>query len=222
MEDIKLKKILSDITPGKIKKVIVHPYHPWVLICDSKNTVSLYSYTSPCTLLNTFTPYTLLEDSDNIKMPSLGVTLRSVCFSDMYTLKYSSLSQMGFTLMDEEFHDAMPNYITSERKGTEPNANCDIIFVFDQFIIFHDYTTKKNRYLQKSDIDSKGFASCIGVSRDFVAIGSVDGWITMFKLSEWSVGRLLSKGYHTKAITAMDTLVRYRKSYIVSASSDGL
>lgn len=44
----------------------------------------------------------------------------------------------------------------------------------------------------------------------------------MFKLSEWSVGRLLSRGYHSKAITCLDLLIRYKKSYIVSASSDGV
>ena len=97
-----------------------------------------------------------------------------------------------------------------------------IIFVFKFVIIFHDYNTKKNRYLHKNDLEIKEFSCCIGISRDFVAIGTGDGLITMFKLSEWSIGRLLSKGYHTKTITCLDLLIRYGQSYIISASSDGL
>jgi hypothetical protein len=207
MEDIKLKRIFVDVSPGKLKKVIIHPELPLMLTWDAKNNVCLYELDGNFRQLNTFTPYTLVEDSGGIKIPPLGVTLKSLCFADKYTQKWSSLSQMGLTLMDEDIQVEDHNFI---------------IFVFDLFIVFHDYKTKKNKYLQKADIESKGFSCCIGVSKDSVAIGSSDGWITMFKISEWSIGRLLSKGYHNKAITHMDTLVRYKKSYVVSASSDGL
>jgi len=208
MDDIKLRKIMTDANPNKIKKIISHPELPLLLVWDAKSTVTLWETEGSYRCLNTFTPYTLLEDSDGIRVPPLGISLKSVSFADKYTLKWNSASQMGFTLMDEDSN------LTQE--------NNFIIFVFDLFIIFHDYKTKKNRYLQKADIESKGFSSCIGVSRDFVAIGNTDGWITMFKISEWSVGRLLSKGYHSKAVAHMDVLIRYKKAYIVSGGNDGL
>ena len=124
------------------------------------------------------------------------------------------MSQMGFTMISDD----------QDSKGFHHNKGTHslIIFVFKFVIIFHDYNTKKNRYLHKNDLDIKEFSSCIGISSDFVAIGTGDGLITLFKLSEWSVGRLLSRGYHTKAITHMELLIRYKKSYILTASNDGL
>ncbi|CAI2384942.1 unnamed protein product [Moneuplotes crassus] len=207
-EDIKLRKILVDVNPNKIKKIVCHPELPLMLVWDAKSTVTLWETDGHYRCLNTFTPYTLLEDSDGIKVPPLGISLKSVAFADEHTIKWSSVSQMGFTMIEEE--------------SSLDQDHSLIIFVFELFIIFHDYRTKKNRYLQKADIESKGFASCIGVSKDFVAIGNTDGWITMFKISEWSVGRLLSKGYHTKAVVQLDVLIRYKKAYVVSGGNDGL
>jgi len=91
----------------------------------------------------------LIEDSPGIRLPPLGITLKNVCFSDEHTVKYSSLSPLGFT---------QP---LDQQTGTchsSPNKSM-IIFVFDFFIVFHDYKTRRNQYLQKADVDSKGFAS---------------------------------------------------------------
>ena len=145
MEDIKLKKIMLDTNPNKIKKVISHPELPLMLVWDNKSIVTLWETEGNFRLLNTFTPYTLVEDSEGIKIPPLGISLKSVTFADEYTIKWNSISQMGFTYMEEA--------------STSAKENNFIIFVFDKFIVFHDYKTKKNKYLQKSDIESKGFAS---------------------------------------------------------------
>ena len=213
MEDIKLKQIFTDVCPNKIKKIIWHPERPWFLAWDSKSNVTLWEYEGCQKLLSTFTTNSLIKDSSGIKLPPLGVSLKGVCFHDEYTIKWNSLSRMGFAMSK--------NYQTNDQIGKDSPYSF-IIFVFEHFIVFHDYKTKVNKYLQKTEIDSKGFSSCVGVSQDFVAIGSTGGWITMFKISDWSVGRLLSKGYHTKSITWMDTLIRWKQSYIISASSDGV
>ena len=187
MEDIKLKQIFTDVCPHKIKKITCHPEKPWFLASDSKSNVTLWEYEGSQKLLSTFTTNSLIKDSSGIKLPPLGVSLKSVWFFDEYTLKWNSVSRMGFTMSND--------YQTNDQIGKDSPYSF-IIFVFELFIVFHDYKTKINKYLQKTDIDSKGFASWIGVSQDFVAIGSTDGWITMFKISEWSVGRLLCCSYN--------------------------